>query len=138
MAYCSGGSDGKSIKIFKLQKKVMRLISNFRKDASYRVLFKILNILPLPCMYIMEIVCYIKMNIEGLEQNSGRHNYNTRHRSDLQCKFCRTDILEKSINNMGVKLYNKLSNHSKNLENIQLFKKETEIFPIATDLLFRR
>jgi len=73
----------------------MRLISNFGKDASYRVLFKTLNILPLPCMYIREIVYYIKMNMGGLEQNSIRHNYNTRHRSDLQCKFCRTDILEK-------------------------------------------
>jgi len=35
----------------------------------------------------------------------------TRHRSDLPPQFCRSDILKKSVNNMGVKLYNKLPNH---------------------------
>ena len=29
---------------------------------------------------------------------------------------------------MGVKLYNKVSNHLKNLENIQLFRKKLEFF----------
>jgi hypothetical protein len=38
---------------------------------------------------------------------------------------------------MGVNPYNKLSNHFKNLENIQL-KKKTKNFPIATDILFRK
>jgi hypothetical protein len=103
----------------------MRLISNVGRDTSCRVLFKTLNILPLPCVCIMENVYYInvKMNIGSLEQNSLRHNYNTHPRSDLQYTFCRTDILEKNVNNMGVKPYNtrKLSNHLKNVENILLF-----------------
>ena len=34
-------------------------------------MFNTLNILPLPCMYIMETVYYIKRNTGGLEQNSG-------------------------------------------------------------------
>jgi hypothetical protein len=65
------GGDGTSKKIFKLQKKLMRLISNVGRDTAYRVLFKTVNIFPLPCVYIMEIVYYIKMNIGKLEQNSG-------------------------------------------------------------------
>jgi len=56
----------------------------------------------------MEIVYYIKMNIDGLEQHSVWHEYNTHHRSDLQSQFCRPDIKKKSVNNMGIKLYNKL------------------------------
>jgi hypothetical protein len=36
-------------------------------------LFKTLNILPVPCMYIMEIVYNVKLNINRLEQNSDRH-----------------------------------------------------------------
>jgi hypothetical protein len=47
---------GKVQRFLNYRKKAMRFISNFGKDASYRVLFNTLNILPLPCMYIMEIV----------------------------------------------------------------------------------
>ena len=63
------------------------------RDTSCRVLFKTLYIFPLLCMYIMEIVYYIKMNISRIEQNSVRHNYNTHQRSDLQSQFCRSYIL---------------------------------------------
>ena len=62
----------------------MGLINNVGRDTSCRVLFTTLNIFPLPCVYIMEIVYYIKMNVGELDQNSVRHNYNTQHRSDLQ------------------------------------------------------
>jgi len=55
----------------------MRLISNVGRNTSYKVSFKTLYILPLPCMYMMEIAYYIKMNISEIEQNSVRHNYNT-------------------------------------------------------------
>jgi len=41
-------------------------ISNVERDAFCRVSFKTLNILPVSCMCIMEIVYYIKMNIGGL------------------------------------------------------------------------
>jgi hypothetical protein len=102
----------------------MRLVSNVGRDTSCRVLIKTLNTLPFPCMYIMEIVYYIKMNIGRLEQNSVRHNYNPCYRSDIPPQFYRTDSLKRSINNMGVKLYNKLPNYFKNLENLKLFRKK--------------
>jgi hypothetical protein len=82
MAYSWGG-DGESKKVFKLQKKVMKLISNAERGTSCRDSFKTLNTLPVPCMYITENVYYIKWNICGIEQNSARHDYNTRHKSDL-------------------------------------------------------
>jgi len=46
-------------------------------------LFKTLNILPVPCMYIMEIVYNVKLNINRLEHNSDRHYFNTRERPGL-------------------------------------------------------
>jgi len=63
------GGDSHSTKVFKLQTKVVRLICNIKKKTSCRELFKILNILPVPCVYIMEAVYYIKVNNEGLKQN---------------------------------------------------------------------
>jgi hypothetical protein len=52
--------DSKSKIIFKLQKRVIRIIGGVNRLSSCRKLFKDLNLLPLPCMYIFELVCYIK------------------------------------------------------------------------------
>jgi hypothetical protein len=55
------GGDPESIRIFRLQKKVIRIIGKAGRHASCRNLFKDLNILPLPCVYISEVVlCKIK------------------------------------------------------------------------------
>jgi hypothetical protein len=68
------------------------------------------------------------LNNKGLKQNSAIHDYNIRHRSDFQTQFCRTDIFKKSVNNLGTKLYNKLPNHFKNLEDLKTFKKQLKAF----------
>jgi hypothetical protein len=47
----------------------VRLIGNVKRNTSYRELFRALNILPVPCVYVMEIVCYIKVNKGGLKEN---------------------------------------------------------------------
>jgi hypothetical protein len=60
---------------------------------------------------------------EGLKQNLVKHDYKTRNRSDFQTQFCRTNIFKKSVSNLGTKLYNKLQNYLKNLENSKLKKK---------------
>jgi len=78
----------------------MRLISNVGRETSCRVLLKTLNILPVPCVHIMEIVYCTKMSIVHLQQNSVRHNYNKCHRSDLQSQFCRADIKKKNLENI--------------------------------------
>jgi len=95
---------------------------------SCRELFRTLNILPLPCVYIMETVYYIKGNNKGLQQNLAIHDYETRQRSDFQTQFCTTDIFKKSVINLGTKVYNKLPNYFKNLENLKPFEKQLKDF----------
>jgi hypothetical protein len=98
------GDDPQSTKVFKIQKKVVRLIYNVNRKMSCRELFRTLNILPAPCVYIMEIVYYIKLNNKGLKHNLAIHDYEMCHRSDLQTQFCRNNIFKKSVNNLGTKL----------------------------------
>jgi hypothetical protein len=81
-----------------------------------------------PYVYIMETVYYIKLNNEELKQNLAIHDHKTRHRLDFQTQFCRTDIFKKSVNNSGIKSYNKLPNYLKNLDNLKLFKKQIKVF----------
>jgi hypothetical protein len=63
------GGDPQSIKICKLQKKVVRLICNVKRKMSCRELFRTSNILPVPYVYIMETV-YIKLYNEGLKKKT--------------------------------------------------------------------
>jgi hypothetical protein len=51
-----GGNSHHSIKIFKMQKKVLRIIVGCRNRESCRGLFKQLNILPLTSQYIYSLL----------------------------------------------------------------------------------
>jgi hypothetical protein len=76
-------------------------------------------LLPMPCLYISEIVCYIKINIDRLELNTEIHSHNTRQNSDLHIEFCRTSFFKKNVVNIGIKLYSKLPSHVKKIEKIK-------------------
>ena len=71
MTYCFVEVMGRVKIIFKPQKKFMRLINSVGRDTSCRAFITTLNILSLSCMYIMEIVYCVKMNVGRLEQISG-------------------------------------------------------------------
>jgi hypothetical protein len=117
-----------STKISKLQKEVVRLICNVKRNTSCRELFRTLKILPVPCVYIVGTIYYIQLHKEELKQNLTGHDHETRHRLDFQTQFCRADIFKKSVNKMGIKLYNKLPKYLKNLENTIFFKKQLKTF----------
>lgn len=53
------GSVSKSKITFKLQKWASWMISGVRRCMSYGQLFKFLNILPVPCLYMPETICHI-------------------------------------------------------------------------------
>jgi hypothetical protein len=77
------GGVPKSNKIFRLQKKVIRIRGRLVKHVSCRKIFKDLNILPLPCSYISEIVYRARLNREQMSQNEETHDHDTQQKSDL-------------------------------------------------------
>jgi hypothetical protein len=131
------GDDSKSAIIFKLQKRVVGIISGVSRYTSCTQLFQDLNILPVPCMYISEVVCHIKLHIEKLEQNNPIHNHNTCQKLNLHVKFCRTNSLKKGVMNMGIKLYSHLPNKIREVEKTRQFKR-SEIVPITIYILLCR
>jgi hypothetical protein len=52
------GEDNESIKIFKLQKRILGIMSGFSKQASCREIFKDYSILIAASLYILDIVYY--------------------------------------------------------------------------------
>ena len=59
------GGDGKSIRIFRLQKKVIRLITGVHRCESWRPIFRKFKILTLASLYIFEMLFSKKVSGEG-------------------------------------------------------------------------
>jgi hypothetical protein len=72
-------------------------------------------------MYINEVVCYVKSNLEKMIGNGDVHAHFTRQKSDVHVQYCRTTLFKNSSVNMGIKLYNKLPNEIKKLEKLRDF-----------------
>jgi hypothetical protein len=128
------GDNLASLRIFKSQKKAIRIVGKVSRHASCRNLFRELGILPLPCMYIREVVCYVKSNLEKMIGNEDMHAHFTCQKSDFHVQYCRTTLFKNSSVNMGIKLYNKLPNEIKKLEKLQDLKK-TQALLTTTDIL---
>jgi hypothetical protein len=72
-----------SIKVFRIQKRIIRVMTNSTKRASCCSLFKELGILPLQAQYILSISMFIIANRELFTFNSQVHKFNIRSTYDL-------------------------------------------------------
>jgi hypothetical protein len=100
--FWGGGSESKPI--FKLEKRVIRIISGASKYASCRQIFKDYNILTVSPLYMLELIYFIKKYKESMEQNIYIHTLNTRIKLDLHVQYCNTVLFRKSVVNMGIRL----------------------------------
>jgi len=105
------GSSSHAEIVFKVQKRVIRLITNTSQRTSCRPLFKDLKILTLPCQFIRECLLYAKNNYHVLRQDY--HCYSTRIADHIALPQYR---LTKSLNSfkyISAKLFNHLPNSIK-------------------------
>lgn len=116
------GTSPKAVQILKLQKRIIKIIKQVPIRSNSREIFKELEILPLPCIYILETVCFIHQNMELFKTNSDYHNYNTRHSTNIHMNYHRLTRSLHSLSHTGVNLYNKLPNAIKSFNN-KRFKK---------------
>jgi hypothetical protein len=72
-----------SMKIFRLQKKIIRIKMGCRSRDSCRKLFLNLEILPLPSQYILSLLLFMLRNKNQFQVNSEIHQINTRQHANL-------------------------------------------------------
>jgi len=77
------GNSSHSEEIFKIQKRIIRIIMNSNKNASCRQLFKEVNILPIQSQYIVSIFLFVTKNKDQFLSNSQVHKINTRRTFNL-------------------------------------------------------
>ena len=106
-----------STKIFSLQRKCIRIIAQlkYRDDCKARNHFIELKILTLPCVFILECLIYIKLNIDKFSTHSQIHAYQTRHRNNIYQNYLRLTRSRDGAGYYCSKFYNKLPDQIKSL-----------------------
>jgi len=92
--------------IFKIQKRIIRIITNSDNKISCRDLFKKLYILPLQSQYIFSLLMFVK-NKDFFKTNLDVHGFNTRSNHDLHIPLANLTVhaFQKAVWYSGVKIY---------------------------------
>jgi hypothetical protein len=109
------GNSPHSNNIFKIQKKVIRIITNSRSRDSCKELFKELQILPFYSQYLFSLLIFVTDNISSFKTNSEFHDFNTRGKNNLYLSQPRLSIYKNGVYYMGIKAFNHLPSYIKEL-----------------------
>jgi len=117
------GNATNSCKVFKLQKRVIRIISGAEPRASCGGLFRKLEILPVPSQYILSLMLFIIDNPNNCQTGLEIHGLHTRSKNQLFIPIANLTSVQKGITCSHIKIYKSLPSNILNLTNDRkLFK----------------
>jgi len=97
-----------SSRVFRLQKRIIRIMTGSRKGDSCRKLFTRLKILPFPSLYIFFLLRFVIRNRELFLTDNETHNYGIWQHHNLHYPPTNLKKYQTGVFYMGVKLYNSL------------------------------
>ena len=106
--------------VFKLQKRVVRVLSGVGSRSSCRSLFRKLNILPIACQYILSLMLLIVDNQKDFLTNAYVHGTDTRNKNHLYLRVASLSCVQKGVSLSGIKIFNSLPS------NIQSYRNDTK------------
>jgi len=114
------GVGKESVKVLKIQKRVLHSIKGLHKRVSCRPIFKELKVLNVTALCSVDLH---KKNVY-LGRNSDVYECNTRRKCDFHVPSCntRTSLFKRSVMNMGIRLYNKMPTRINQLDSFRDFK----------------
>jgi hypothetical protein len=83
--------------IFKIQKRLIRIITNNPRRESCKNLFKRLKILILPSQYIFSVLVFIAGNRDLFMSNRDINSFNTRNSIDLHLPSTHLTVVQKGV-----------------------------------------
>jgi len=118
-----GGNQPYNEKIFKTQKKVIRIITNSKMRDSCTELFQRLEILPVHSQYIFSLSTLVIKNKRLYNTNNQIYNVHTRFKTNLHPPIANLTKFQKGVYYSGIKIFNNLPHNIKDLANeITLFR----------------
>ncbi|KAG8228924.1 hypothetical protein J437_LFUL009148, partial [Ladona fulva] len=112
------GSSTQIINIFMIQKKIVRTICNAPYRAHCKPLFRKLEILTIPSIYILKTLLFTRHNISLLEKSSVYHQHFTRRINDFHTPQQNLETFSLSPKVSGIKFYNALPTTIKNIRGV--------------------
>lgn len=100
------GASKDFIRPFRLQKKCIRNILGLNFRDSCRNYFEQIRVLTLPSVYILECTMFVKKNMDLFDNAS--HSHNTRNRGNVVSARYRYSFLQKNVEHMITKIYNRV------------------------------
>lgn len=120
------GNSTNIIHVFRLQKRCIRILVNIDPMVSCKPYFKKLKILTLVSMYILEVCLFVKNNYSLFPQYS--RSQNLRPRNKLAIPNSALKIIHSSPYGMSIKIYNKIPNNIKDIDNYKIFKNTIKLY----------
>jgi len=111
------GNQTYSDKIFKIQKRIIRIITSSRPRDSCREPFKNLEILPSYSQYIYSISIYVVKNKHLFYTNNQIHSIHTRFKTNLHPPTANLAKFQKGMYHSAIKIFNNLPHEIKDLAN---------------------
>jgi len=102
------GNSTESVKVFRPQKRVIRLMTGNNVRTSCRPLFPRLGIMTLSSQYIFSRMRFLSRNLQLYTFNFTIHNHNTRYRIQLHRPHTALTLYQKGLYYGSVRIYNKL------------------------------
>ena len=108
-------------RVFKLQKRIIRIIANKKPRDSRREVFKSMRINTLYSQYIYSLILFVVNNRYIFATNSEIHKHNTRNKNDLHPSLSNLEKFKKGPCISGIKAYNHLPQYLKMLDHNSSF-----------------
>jgi len=115
-------------RIFKVQKKFLRIMTYAPWKSSCKPIFKKHKIMTVPNLTIYKILLMVQSNYEIYSNDNFEHVYNTRYKTNFQLPIHRLRLVEKTPVYAGKKLFNKLPASLKSKINSNFFKSSLNSF----------
>jgi len=112
-----GGNRPYSDKIFKIQKRVIRIITSSRMRDSCMELFKKLEILSLYSQYIFSVSIFVIKNKHLFHTNNQTHSIHTRYKPNLHPPTANLTKFQNAVHYSTIKIFNNLPHNNKDLAN---------------------
>lgn len=113
-----GNSVGKE-SVLIAHKKCVRAVCGLCRRDSAKQHFKRLNILTVPSLYILEVAMFVKTNMHLYTKINSK-----RHLNKISMPQHHTALFKNSIFGMAPKIFNRLPDNIRNVDNILQFKRE--------------
>jgi len=111
------GHSASSIKVFRLQNRIIRITMGCKSRDSCRELFISLKILPLPCQYILCLLQFVIKNKDLFTTDNEIHTLCTRQHRNFHQPSVNLTKYQTGVFYMGIKIYNSLPSYIKNESN---------------------